>query len=114
MLFSVLLTLSYGAFVAFYHANPSRAHHAVVQRLGRERLGWLRSGGWAVLGLTLLGCVVATDLARGIAIWLGILSITAAASLICSVLRPTWHLRSIFAVAALSLASVVLDHLLAG
>lgn len=92
------LTASYAALVAFYHAKPKRADAAVMARLGQERLALLRWLGAALLILALGACIAAVEVARGITIWFGLVSLAAALSLTCAALRPGWHLRSVVVV----------------
>lgn len=108
MLVPIAVMLAYSAFVAFHHAEPRRAGSTVIEQLSIEKLHRLRWVGWALLFVVLWCCISVTDVARGIAIWLGIISVTAAASLIVSVLRPRWHLRSVGIVAVLAISSAAL------
>ncbi|MEM6709386.1 MAG: DUF3325 family protein [Pseudomonadota bacterium] len=105
---ALALTLSYSAVVAFYHAAPKRAAASLQARLGSDRLGRLRWLGWALLSLALVLCVVATDVARGISIWLGLLGVCAAGSLVCAVMRPSWHFPSVGVVAGIGLLGIAM------
>ena len=111
LLFSAALTLSYGAFVAFHHAHPRRTSSEVRAWLNDRDPESLRVIGWAGVVATCAICLYALGVSRGIAVWLGVLSVAAAASLVCVTLRPRWHLRSVPAVAAVAVTGELLRRL---
>jgi len=98
-LISLALTVTYAAMVALYHAHPKRASGDVLAWVPNGRLALLRVAGAVLLAFGFVLCVVGVDVARGTSIWFGMLSVAAAASLVCATLRPSRHLASVPAVA---------------
>ena len=92
---SLALCVTYVAMVALYHAHPKRAAESVLGRVQSSHLGLLRLGGVTLLVSGLALCISSLDLARGMSIWLGMVSIAATGSLVCATLRPRMHLTSV-------------------